>query len=138
MKNRVHWLACLLTGLLAWSAQAAPRSGLQGQAQRGEALYGRCMGCHALQHDAVGPRHCGLLGRRAGSVAGFDYSTAMRRSGLTWTPATLDRFLQAPLRVVPGTSMTYAGVDAAQDRADLIAYLQAVNLTCRKGFGLRD
>ena len=137
MKNRVHWLACLLTGLLV-CLRRPPPVGPARPGPAGEALYGRCMGCHALQHDAVGPRHCGLLGRRAGSVAGFDYSTAMRRSGSDLDSRHAGPLPSGPLRVVPGTSMTHAGVDAAQDRADLIAYLQAVNLTCHKGFGLGD
>jgi len=89
----------------------------------GEAIYSRCAACHALAYDRTGPRHCGVVGRRAGSVAGFAYSEAMRRSGIVWTRETLDRFLADPLRAVPGTSMGYAGVPEAKERADLIAYL---------------
>jgi len=102
-------------------AQAAP------DAVRGEAIYARCLACHALGTDRVGPRHCGLLGRRAGAVAGFDYSPAMKKSGLVWNEKTLDRFLKNPLGVVPGSAMTYAGVTDAAERSDLIAYLKAVN-----------
>jgi cytochrome c len=65
-----------------------------------------------------------LFGRAAGSVPGFDYSAAMKRARIVWTAQTLDRFLAAPLKVVPGTSMTYDGVPDAADRADLIAYLR--------------
>lgn len=103
------------------AATAAPA----GNAIRGEALYERCFACHSLETDRAGPRHCGLLGRRAGSVPGFDYSPAMRASGIVWNAATLDRFLAAPTAVVPGTSMGYAGIASAQERADLIAYLSA-------------
>jgi cytochrome c len=92
-------------------------------ATRGEQLYARCAACHALDYDRVGPRHCDLLGRRAGSVPGFEYSPAMKRSKLIWTKENLSRFLANPMGVVPGTTMTYAGVDNARDRADLIAYL---------------
>ncbi|HEX4883591.1 MAG TPA: hypothetical protein VFX05_05595 [Casimicrobiaceae bacterium] len=88
-------------------------------------MYGRCVACHALAYDRTGPRHCGLLGRRAGSVPGFAYSDAMRRSGIVWDAAALDRFLAAPLRAVPGTSMGYAGIADARERADLIAFLAA-------------
>jgi cytochrome c len=91
---------------------------------RGEAIYARCAACHALAQSRVGPRHCGLLGRAAGSVPGFDYSSAMKRSRIVWTTKTLDRFLASPLKVVPGTSMTYDGVPDAAERADLIAYLR--------------
>ena len=96
-----------------------------GDARNGEELYARCAACHALAYDRVGPRHCGILGRRAGSVAGFDYSDAMKKSGIVWSEKTLDRFIADPLKTVPGTTMTYAGVRAQKERADLIAYLAA-------------
>ena len=90
----------------------------------GEQLYTRCMACHALAYDRVGPRHCGLFGRRAGSLPGFAYTPAMRSSGIVWNAATLDRFLAAPMKVVPGTSMTYDGIADAAERAALIAWLE--------------
>ena len=94
-----------------------------GDPKAGEAIYPRCAACHALAYDRVGPRHCDLLGRRAGSVAGFDYSPAMKQSELAWTTENLERFLADPIGTVPGTTMTYAGVPDPQERADLIAYL---------------
>lgn len=103
----------------------AAMAALAGSAARGEALYERCFACHSLETDRTGPRHCGLLGRRAGSVPGFAYSPAMRASGIVWSAETLDRFLAAPTVVVPGTSMGYAGIASAQERADLIAYLRS-------------
>ena len=105
--------------LAAWPALAAPPD-----VERGARLYARCVACHALSYDRVGPRHCGLFGRKAGTVEGFDYSPAMRRYGVTWNERTLDRFLAAPMKAVPGTTMTYDGVPDPQERADLIAYLQ--------------
>ncbi|HJW11091.1 MAG TPA: c-type cytochrome, partial [Albitalea sp.] len=100
---------------------------------RGEQLYTRCLACHALAFDRVGPHHCGLFGRPAGSVPGFDYSAAMKKSRIVWNDKTLDRFLTRPLKMVPGSSMTYDGVADPNDRADLIAYLKHVNETpaCR-------
>jgi cytochrome c len=68
--------------------------------------------------------HKGLFGRAAGSVPDFDYSAAMRASGIVWSEVTLDQFLQGPRKMVPGTKMTFIGVPAAKDRADLIAYLK--------------
>ena len=100
-----------------------------GDPKAGEAIYPRCAACHALAYDRVGPRHCGLIGRRAGSVAGFDYSDAMKQSKLTWTQENLERFLADPPGTVPGTTMTYAGVPDAKERADLIAYL--ANAKCK-------
>ncbi len=110
-------LAAALALLLPGAAAA------KGDAARGEQLYARCAACHALERDRVGPRHCGLVGRRAGSVKGFDYSQAMKNSGVVWNAKTLDRFLANPPGALPGTTMTYAGVSDAQERADLIAYL---------------
>lgn len=109
-------------------ATAAP------DAARGEQIYARCVACHALAFDRVGPRHCGLFGRVAGTVPGFDYSAAMKASKIRWNEETLDRFLAKPLAVVPGTSMTYDGVSDPKDRSDLIAYLKRVNdsADCRK------
>lgn len=122
---RRHFVPVALFALAASSlgmvAHAAP------DAARGEQLYARCAACHALTFDRVGPRHCGLLGRLAGSVPGFDYSPAMKKSSIVWTEKTLDRFLTNPLAMVPGSSMTYAGVPGASDRADLIAYLKSAN-----------
>jgi cytochrome c len=110
---------------LAALAGPAPAShaGVVGDAAAGAAIYERCAACHALERDRTGPRHCGLFGRAAGSVKDFEYSEAMRRSRIVWTEASLDRFLANPLAVVPGTSMGYAGVADARERADLIAYL---------------
>ena len=116
-----------LAGLLALYA-AAP-AGAASDAQRGEQIYTRCLACHALAYDRVGPRHCGLFGRLAGSVSGFEYSPAMKNSKITWDEKTLGRFLAKPLAMVPGSTMTYDGVPDPQERADLIAYLKRANQT---------
>ena len=112
----------LLAGAVALCAvgpaTAAP------DARRGEQIHARCLACHALAYDRVGPRHCGLFGRLAGSVPGFAYSPAMKSSKITWDEKTLERFLAKPLEAVPRTTMTYDGVPDPKDRADLIAYLK--------------
>ena len=102
-------------------------------ALRGETIYTRCAACHALAFDRVGPRHCGLFGRRAGSVLDFTYSTAMKQSTFVWDEKTLDRFLATPMKAIPGTTMTYDGISDPLERADLIAYLRQVDRTpaCR-------
>jgi cytochrome c len=115
-------LRLLIAGLLA--LQTVPALAATASAARGKEIYGRCLACHALAYDRVGPRHCGLLGRRAGSVAGFDYSEPMKKSRIVWNEKTLDRFLADPMKTVPGTTMTYAGIADARERADLIAYLK--------------
>ena len=115
-------LPALFAGTVGAGALAATMPA--GDANRGTEIYTRCQACHALQYDRTGPRHCGLVGRKAGSVPGFEYSAAMQRSKLFWDERTLDRFLANPPAVVPGTTMTYAGVADARERADLIAYLR--------------
>ena len=94
---------------------------------RGEALYARCAACHALAQNRVGPKHCGLFGRTSGTVANFEYTAAMKKAHIVWNAQTLDRFLASPLKMVPGTAMTYDGVPDPAERADLIAYLREAN-----------
>lgn len=98
---------------------------------RGALVYERCAACHALESDRTGPRHCGLIGRRAGSVPGFPYSPAMRRAGFVWSEKTLDRFLRSPLETVPGTSMGYDGVKDEGERRDLILFLREAGRATR-------
>ena len=119
------WFTCALFVALPLVAAAG------GDAVRGAAIYERCAACHSLEQNRTGPRHCGLFGRRAGSVADFEYSAAMRGAGFVWNEQTLDRFLTAPTKVVPGTSMGYAGIDDARDRADLIAWLREASRSSR-------
>ena len=115
----------MLEGALLVAALAA------GDPKAGEAVYSRCLACHALEYNRTGPTHCGVLGRRAGTAGGFDYSPAMKQSKLVGNEETLDRFLADPLKTVPGTTMTYAGVPDAKDRADLIAYLKQESASAR-------
>ena len=94
-------------------------------AARGKELYeSRCAGCHSLDHDRIGPRHRGLIGRKAGAVTGFEYSPALRAAHVVWSPKTLDAWLADPERLIPGQRMNYNVPDAA-DRAALVAYLEA-------------
>jgi cytochrome c len=97
---------------------------LDGDPARGEQLYSRCQGCHSIDVDRVGPRHADLFGRQAGSLAGYNYSGAMRAAGVVWDESTLDQFLAAPRKFIPGTKMPFAGISDAQERADLIAWLK--------------
>lgn len=127
MSRRLAWLSCacvLAFGGAGASQALAADTPLTGDATRGEAIYSRCLACHALAYDRTGPRHCGLFGRRAGSVPGFAYSTAMKNSKIIWDEKTLNWFLTSPMTDIPGTAMGYAGIPDAQERADLIAYLK--------------
>jgi cytochrome c len=112
-----HSAAALLALAVCASAQAA-------DAERGKTLYeSRCIACHSIEHDRIGPRHRGLLGRKAGAVAGFDYSPALRTSKIVWNAKTLDAWLANPEGLIPGQRMNYS-VPEASDRADLILYLR--------------
>jgi cytochrome c2 len=97
----------------------------EGDAARGEKLFEECAACHATEpgKNSVGPSLHGIVDRKAGEVADFRYSPALKRSGITWTAQTLDTFLADPQKVVPGNRMPYAGMPDAGARADLIAYL---------------
>ena len=97
----------------------------QGDAKRGQKVFENCRACHAADGAAneVGPSLRGIIGRKAGGRDDFRYSPAMKRSGITWTPQTLDAFIADPQKAVPANRMPYDGVPNARDRADLIAYL---------------
>jgi cytochrome c len=113
--------ATALALLLATSAFAV---GTTGDPTRGEQIYKRCQGCHSIASNRVGPRHQGLFGRQAGSLADYSYSKAMKASGIVWNETTLDQFIANPRGLVPGTKMPFAGIADAQERADLIAFLK--------------
>ncbi len=95
-----------------------------GDAKSGEQVFVACKTCHAIDKNMIGPMLKGVVGRKAGSIAGYTYSAANKNSGITWTPEKLFQYLEAPQRVVPGTKMTYPGLKDAQKRADVIAYLK--------------
>lgn len=94
---------------------------------RGELLSFACRPCHGLtpsEESAVGPPLHGLFGRPAASVAGFEYSEALRNSGIVWSPEALDAWLAQPDTFLPGNAMEFAGFSSADDRRALIAYLE--------------
>jgi cytochrome c len=120
MIDAVRVTAALLMALLPTGAARA-----DGDAARGEAKFQDCAACHRLEPGAnnVGPSLHGIFTRKAGELADFRYSPAIKRSGIAWTPETLDKFIADPQASVPGNRMPYAGMASASDRADLIAYL---------------
>jgi cytochrome c len=114
------FLACTLT---VCAAAALAANITTGDPVRGKALYQGCAACHSIDENDLGPRHRGVVGRPAGSIADYNYSPALKNSGLTWDAATLDRWLTNPSELVPGTKMFFK-IDDAQSRADVIAYLK--------------
>lgn len=106
----------------AFALAAAPA--LAQDAERGRDLYdSRCFACHSLDANRIGPMHRGVFGRKAGSAAGFNYSNAVKTSAVVWNEDTLNRWLTNPQDVIPGQRMNFR-VNAAQDRADIVAYLK--------------
>jgi cytochrome c len=87
-----------------------------------------CAICHSVQQgqNKIGPSLFDIVGRKTGSVAGYSYSPANRAADLTWDGATLDKYLEAPRAMIPGTKMTFGGVKDAGKRGDLVAYLNTL------------
>lgn len=98
---------------------------MKGDAAAGEKIFAQCKTCHVTDAgvNRIGPSLHGIIGRKAGEIAGFSYSSANKESGITWTSEKLYQYLEKPARVVPGTKMAFAGLAKGQDRADVIAYL---------------
>ena len=122
----LRWVSLGASGALASLAalaQAAPASVAEGDAARGKTLYQACAACHSIDENDIGPKHRGVFGRHAGTVADYAYSPALKRSNITWDAAALDRWLTNPSAMVPGTKMFFK-IDDPQARADLIAYLK--------------
>ena len=96
-----------------------------GDAAKGKTAFATCQTCHAVEPGAnkIGPTLHAVVGREAGTVAGYSYSPANKNSGITWTQDKLFQYLENPRRVVPGTKMVFAGISDPQKRADVIAYL---------------
>ena len=123
MRLRALGLVLFASALLPVAANGAP---LSGDPAAGKRAYQSCMGCHSLDDNDVGPKHRGVVGRKAGSVPDYRYSAALKASGIVWTPENLDRWLQGPQTLVPGAKMFFAVPDP-KTRADIIAYLATQN-----------
>ena len=93
----------------------------------GQRLYqNTCGGCHSVDADRIGPRHRNVVGRQVASVAGFDYSPALKALGGVWTPSRLDQWLSGTQKMAPGSKM-YLELDDAEQRRLIIAFLESVS-----------
>ena len=98
-------------------------------AAAGETVFNKCKACHVADEDKnkIGPTLKGVIGRTAGTHAGFKYSPAMveaGKGGLVWDDAKLTEYLKAPKAMVKGTKMAFAGLKKDEDLANVIAYLK--------------
>jgi cytochrome c len=120
--KRLAWIA-LLAALSAGNAVAAEDA----QAvSRGLSVYeNNCAGCHSVEANRVGPKHAGIVGRRAGSIKDYPYSAALKKSELVWNRDLLVRWLTDPEQVIPGQAMGFR-LGNVQDRMDVVAYLAAL------------
>jgi cytochrome c len=123
MRSRFFWqVPCGLLLSLIVSATAS----FGEQKPRGNELFqNRCGGCHATDHDRVGPRLRGVVGRAAGAVRTFEYSDALKASHIVWDAQTLDKWLQDPEAVVPDSDMAFRLEDRAE-RTAIVEYLKTL------------
>jgi len=107
------------------AASPASAGNVVGDAARGQQVYKKCQACHSLEpgKNGLGPSLAGIVGEKAGDVPNYNFSPAMKSSGLTWDVATLDRYLTDPQKVVPGNKMPFPGLKTEAERSAVIAYL---------------
>jgi len=118
------------TGLLIAAALLASPlfAHAAGDAAKGKTVFAKCMACHAVVagKNGVGPSLFGVVGRASGTVPGYTYSEDLKKLNLTWTPENIDKWVTNPKAMAPKTKMTFPGLNNADDRANLIAYLDTL------------
>jgi cytochrome c len=110
----------LLMAMVPLAAQAA-------DIDAGKTVFNRCKVCHKLEAGAsgsLGPSLHGVFGRKAGTVEGYNYSAAMKESGIVWDDETLEKYLRDPKGFIPGNKMAFPGLRDDTERANLLAYLK--------------
>ncbi|RTL74108.1 c-type cytochrome [Afipia felis] len=104
-------------------------------AAAGEKVFAVCKACHQIGENAkngVGPELNGVIGRKAGSVPGYNYSAANKNSGLTWDEPTFREYIKDPKAKVPGTKMVFAGLKDEKKVDDLTAFLKQFDASGKK------
>ena len=124
MPRRVFGIAC---GLLVMAASTG-LAHAAGDAQAGEAVFKKsCAVCHTMEEgkNKVGPSLQGVVGRQFAALPGYAYSDALKKADKTWDDQTLDAYLANPRALVPGTKMIFLGLKSAEDRQNVIVFLQS-------------
>ena len=111
----------LAIGMIA----AMPVVAQAADAEAGATVFNKCKACHILGKNAVGPNLVGVIGRKAGTSEGFNYSDAMKATGWTWDEAKLKEYLTDPKKTVPGNKMVFMGLADAADRDNVVEYLKS-------------
>lgn len=110
-------------------ADASPVAAASVAAADGKpAAFAQCAACHSVEpgKHGIGPSLAGVYGTKAGEISGYAFSEKLLASGLTWDDATLDQWLAGPMKLVPGTKMSYAGMADAAKRKELIEYMKTL------------
>lgn len=116
------------TSAAATPAETPAASATTADAGGKPAAFAQCAACHSTEKGkmGVGPSLAGVYGTKSGEIAGYAFSDAMKNANLTWDDATLDKYLTAPMKVVPGTKMTFAGLSDPAARKAVIEYLKTL------------
>jgi cytochrome c len=116
------WIAA---GLAVFGSGAAALAA--GDAAQGEKDFNKCKVCHSVEgKNKIGPYLNGVVGRKAGTAEGYNYSEAMKNAGIVWDEANLDKYLAKPKDFVPHNKMAFVGLPKEEDRQDVVAYLKSV------------
>ena len=120
-------LSLPITALAVGFAIVSDNYAEAGNAAQGEHAFAKCALCHAKdKRNGIGPGLLGVVGRHAGSVPGFSYSQAMKNSNIVWDKESLEAFITAPQKALPGNTMPFPGIPDQEERNDLIAYLETL------------
>ena len=112
-----------IAALVAASTGTALANDLE---KKGKRVYNKCKACHNLESkkNKIGPHLVAIMGRKAGSVENFKYSSAMKNSGVVWDEKSLDAYITNPKKFMPGNKMTFVGLKKEDVRKAVIAYIK--------------
>ena len=117
----------VLATLILYSLSGAGGPALAQDALAGANVFKKCATCHSTDGSKrVGPTLAGVVGRKAGTAPGFRYSRAMKGAAVVWDDKSLDAYRAAPREFIPGNVMAFSGLAKAEDRANLVAYLNTL------------